>query len=458
MSTTQPPTGGRGTWGIRPTGPLSGSVKVSGSKNTVTKLMVAALLGDRPSTILNAPALGDVDLTAGMLRSLGAGVAVEGNSVVVDPASIDSSRVPVRYSGANRIPILMLGPLLHRLGEAFVPVAGGDRIGARPVDFHLDALRAFGAELTFTEEGVEAKAGRLRGTRVRLPFPSVGATETVLLTAALAEGRTVLENAAIEPEVVELALFLQRMGAGIELQPDRRFVVEGTGRLGAASQRLGGDRIEALSYLVAGLATGGRVSIRGCNQDRLVTAISTLHRMGARFEITDEAITVEADVLRPAAVHTDPHPGFMTDWQPPLVVLLTQVDGLSVVHETVFEERLGYVDALRAMGGEIELFHQCLAGSACRFHEGDSLHSAVIRGRTPLRGAEVGMPDIRGAFAYVIAAAVADSPSIVSGVHHLERGYDRVLDKFRSLGLDITVIEATGEAEPAGSADLQTGG
>ena len=438
----------RGRWGIDPAGPLVGDVEVAGSKNSVTKLMVAALLGDRPSTVLNAPRLGDVELTAGMLRSVGAGVAVENGAVVVDPGTIDSSRVPASYSGANRIPILMLGPLLHRLGEAFVPLAGGDRIGARPVDYHLEALRAFGAELHFTADGVEAKASRLRAARVRLPFPSVGATETVLLTAALAEGRTVLENAAIEPEVVELALFLQRMGAGIELQPDRRFVVEGTGRLGAARQRLGGDRIEAVSYLVAGLATGGRVSVRGCEQDRLVTAISTLHRMGARFDITDDAITVDGRRLSPAAVHTDPHPGFMTDWQPPLVVLLTQVAGLSVLHETVFEDRLGYVEALRAMGAEIELFDQCLVGSACRFHESDWLHSAVIRGRTPLRGAEIEMPDIRGAFAYVIAAAVADSSSVLSGVHHLERGYDAVLDKFRSLGLGISVL-AGDDAEVA---------
>ncbi|MGH9190642.1 MAG: UDP-N-acetylglucosamine 1-carboxyvinyltransferase [Acidimicrobiales bacterium] len=431
-----------GAWEIEPAGPLRGEVRISGAKNAVTKLMVAALLADAPSTITNCPRLGDVDITAGMLRSVGAGVAVEaagddGSAITVDPASTVDSRIPIRYTGLNRVPILMVGPLLHRIGEAFVPLMGGDRIGDRPVDFHVDALRRFGAEVEVTEAGLEAKALRLRGTHLRLPFPSVGATETVLMTAAVAEGRTILENAAIEPEVVELALFLQRMGARIELQPDRRFVVEGVSHLAGATQRLGGDRIEAFSYLVAGLATGGRVRIVGCAQDRLVTAISTLQRMGARFEISDSGIAAEATDLRPAAVHTSPHPGFMTDWQPPLVVLCTRAAGMSVFHETVFEDRLGYVDALRSMEAQVELFEQCLVGKPCRFEESGSSHSALVRGASALRGAEVEMPDIRAAFAYVIAAAAAEGRSVLSGVHHLERGYDQALEKFSQLGLGI---------------------
>jgi UDP-N-acetylglucosamine 1-carboxyvinyltransferase len=436
----QPPASSPGhvTWGIEPVGPLRGDVRISGSKNAVTKLMVAALLADTPSVVTNAPRLGDVDITAGMLRSLGAGVEIEGDKVTVDPTPTTGSRIPVSYTGLNRVPILMVGPLLHRIGEAFVPLVGGDRIGARPVDFHVQALRQFGAEVELTDEGLEAKALRLHGAHFALPFPSVGATETVLMTAAVAEGRTILENAAVEPEVVELALLLQRMGARIELQPDRRFVIEGVSHLEGATQRLGGDRIEAFSYLVAGLATGGRVGIWGCGQDRLVTAISTLQRMGARFEIDDDHIAAEADQLRPAAVQTSPHPGFMTDWQPPLVVLCTRATGMSVIHETVFEDRLGYVDALRSMDAEVELFEQCLVGEACRFRESGSYHSALVRGGGSLRGAEVEMPDIRGAFAYVIAAAAAEGPSVLHGVRHLERGYDQALTKFSDLGLRIS--------------------
>jgi UDP-N-acetylglucosamine 1-carboxyvinyltransferase len=417
-------------------------VRISGSKNAVSKHMVAALLARGPSTISNAPRLGDVDITAGMLRSVGAGVEIEGDSLVIDPESLTESRIPVSYSGLNRTAILLVGPLLHRIGEAFVPFVGGDRIGPRPVDFHVEALRLFGAEVEVTDEGLEAKAVRLHGAHVRLPWPSVGATETVLLTAALAEGRTILENAATEPEVVELALFLQRMGARIELQPDRRFVIEGVPHLAGAHQRLGGDRIEAFSYLVAGLATGGSVRITGCAQERLVTAISTLQRMGASFDITDESITATAERLRPCAVRTSPHPGFMTDWQPPLVVLCTRAHGMSVVHETLFEDRLGYIEALQSMKAEIELFEQCLVGETCRFQERNALHSALVRGVSDLEGAEVEMPDIRAAFAYVIAAAAAGSSSVLHGVHHLERGYDHVFEKFSDLGLRIRQLGA----------------
>jgi UDP-N-acetylglucosamine 1-carboxyvinyltransferase len=425
------------SWAIEPMGPLHGDVRISGSKNAVSKLMVAALLSQEHSTITNAPRVGDVGITAGMLRSVGAAVDITGDTVTIDADALDQSRIPVSYSGLNRMSILLVGPLLHRIGEAFVPFVGGDRIGPRPVDFHVEALRQFGAEVEFTDEGLEAKAVALHGARIRLPWPSVGATETVLLTAALAEGRTVLENAAVEPEVVELALFLQRMGARIELQPDRRFVVEGVHRLTGADQRLGGDRIEAFSYLVAGLATGGSVRITGCAHDRLVTAISTLQRMGVSFRITDDTVTAWADHLKPCAVRTSPHPGFMTDWQPPLIVLCTRAHGMSVVHETVFEDRFGYIDALQHMKAEVELFEQCLVGDACRFSETGALHSALVRGVSPLQGAEVEMPDIRAAFAYLIAAAAAGSPSVLHGVHHLERGYDHVFEKFSELGLGI---------------------
>ena len=428
------------SWAIEPVGPLHGDVQISGSKNAVSKLMVAALLADGPSTVTNAPRLGDVEITAGMLRSVGAHVETMGDRVVIDPEGLTESRIPVSYSGLNRMSILLVGPLLHRIGEAFVPFVGGDRIGPRPVDFHVEALRSFGAEVELTDDGLEAKAVALHGARIHLPWPSVGATETVLLTAALAEGRTILENAATEPEVEELALFLQRMGARIELQPDRRFVVEGVPHLAGASQRLGGDRIEAFSYLVAGLATGGSVRITGCAQERLVTAITTLQRMGAVFSITDGAITATAEHLRPCAVRTSPHPGFMTDWQPPLVVLCTRATGMSVVHETLFEDRLGYIEALQSMQAEVELFEQCLVGDPCRFQETGALHSALVRGMSPLEGAEVEMPDIRAAFAYVIAAAAASGPSILHGVHHLERGYDHVFDKFSELGLGINQL------------------
>jgi len=427
-----------GTWVIEPSGPLRGDVRVRGSKNAVTKHLVAAMMGDRPSTIRNAPEVGDVDITSQILGSLGVGVERVGSTITVHPTATPNATVPVEFSGLNRIPILLAGPLLNLVGEAFVPLVGGDRIGRRPVDFHVAALSALGAEVEVRDDGVVAKASRLRGARIELPYPSVGATEAVLLSAVLAEGKTVLKGAATEPEVTELALFLQRMGASIELQPDRRIVIEGVDRLDGASTTLEGDRIEAWSYLCAGVVTGGEVRVAGCRQDRLVTAINVLHRMGARVEVTDDWTTASVSgSLRPVAVSTDTHPGFMTDWQTPLMVLLSQADGMSVLHETVFENRLVYVPALQQMGVEVELFSACLGGPACRFHETNNLHSAVVKGVSALRGGEVSVPDVRAGFSSVIAAAAADGPSILHGIQHLERGYHRPAEQLVSLGLDL---------------------
>ncbi|WP_147942177.1 UDP-N-acetylglucosamine 1-carboxyvinyltransferase [Microbispora sp. CSR-4] len=425
-------------WQIDPSGPLRGDVEVRGSKNAVSKHMVAAMLGTGPSTLHNAPEVGEVGLTAAMLEALGIHVEITPGEITIERGSEIRPRVPEEYTGLNRIPILMLGPLLHLAGEAFVPLVGGDPIGRRPVNFHVEALRSMGAEIEVGDNGITAKAARLRGSRITLPYPSVGATETILMTAVLAEGKTVIKGAAMEPEVVELALFLQRMGAMIELSPDRRIVIEGVERLHGASTWLAGDRIEAFSYLVAGLVTGGEVRVHGCHQDRLVTAITTLARMGARFEITDEWLCASApDGLRAAAVQTDTHPGFMTDWQTPLMVLFTRAEGMSVLHETVFENRLVYVPALQKMGGEIEVFAQCLGGPACRYHDTNAKHSAVVRGVSNLRGADVTLPDIRAGFSAVLAAAVAEGTSTLRGVNHIERGYHRPFEQFTSLGLKI---------------------
>jgi UDP-N-acetylglucosamine 1-carboxyvinyltransferase len=425
-------------WEIEPSGPLRGDVTVRGSKNAVSKHMVAAMLGTGPSTLRNAPEVGEVAITSAMLENLGMTVESAGSEITIVPGPVADPQVPKAFTGLNRIPILMLGPLLHLAGEAFVPLVGGDPIGRRPLDFHVDALRRFGAEVEIGEDGFRARAAKLTGTRIDLPYPSVGATETVLLTAVLAEGKTVIRNAATEPEVVELALFLQRMGARISFSPDRRIIIEGVPELRGAVTRLAGDRIEAFSYLVAGLVTGGEVRVHGCPQDRLVTAITTLAKMGARFDITDDWVMGSArNGLSPAAVQTDTHPGFATDWQTPLMVLFTQADGMSVLHETVYENRLVYVPALQGMGCEIEVFDACLGGPACRYHDTNAVHSAVVRGVSKLRGGDVTMPDIRAGFSAILAAAVSEGPSTLRGVHHIERGYHRPFEQFAAIGLHL---------------------
>lgn len=427
------------TWEVEPSGPLSGDVEVAGSKNAVTKHMVAALLSNEPSTIANVPDVGDVAITASILTSLGVGVERNNGAVTIDPSGPIESEVSVEYTGLNRISILLLGPLLYRSGEAFVPMPGGDKIGRRPIDFHVAALRAFGAEVEETETGVLARAHRLTGARIDLPYPSVMATEAVLITASLAEGRTVLTGAATEPEILELALFLQRMGARIQRQPGRRFVIDGVERMHGATRALAGDRLEAFSYLVAGLISGGQVRVKGCPQAALTTALTTLQAMGAEIRITDEYVAAEQRrPLGAVAIHTDTHPGFATDWQSPLLVLMTQAYGMSVLHETVFEDRVRYpAQVIDAMGGEIEMFATCLGGPDCRFADRNAKHSVVVRGVSKLVGTEVEIPDVRAGFSGVIAASVADGLSRISGVRHLERGYDNPFDRLSSLGLTL---------------------
>ena len=426
-------------WYVRSGAALEGTVAVAGAKNTATKLMIAACLADGASELHNVPSIADVRITAAMLDAVGAGVAVESGRAVIDGSTISCERVGVAYSGLNRMPILCLPVLLHRFGHARVPLVGGDGIGGRPVDFHREALTAMGAEIRVDPDGVTA-AGTLHGADITLPYPSVGATESVLLAAVLARGRTTLHNAAIEPEIGELVAFLSRMGAIIDRTDHRRYEIDGVASLQPAAQRIAGDRVEAFSYLTAGIATNGKVTVTGCDPTRMAPAIALLRRLGATVRIDiGGAIDAEApNGLEPVAVSTAPWPGCATDWQPPLVAALTQTDGVSAVHETVFEDRLGYTNQLAVMGATIQTFNDCLGGGHCRFGSGNHRHSALVAGPTKLHGAEVAMEDIRAGFGLAVAAVTATGDSLLTGVHHLERGYDKVFAKFTHLGADIT--------------------
>ena len=429
-------------WYVRSGAALEGRVATAGAKNTATKLMIATCLAGGASELHNVPGIADVGITAAMLDAVGAGVAVESGRAVIDGSTLTSPHVGLAYSGLNRMPILCLPVLLHRFGQARVPLVGGDGIGARPVDFHRQALTAMGAEVRVDPDGITA-AGTLHGADITLPFPSVGATESVLLAAVLARGRTILHNAAVEPEVGELVGFLSRMGAIIDRTDHRRYVIDGVASLQPAVQRIAGDRVEAFSYLVAGIATKGKVKVTGCDLSRMAPAVALLRRLGATVRIdVDGAIEAEApDGLEPVAVSTAPWPGFATDWQPPLVAALTQAQGVSAVHETVFEDRLGYTNQLALMGATVQTFNDCLGSGGCRFGSGRHRHSALIAGPAKIHGAEVAMEDIRAGFGLAVAAVTATGDSVLSGVHHLERGYDNVLEKFTQLGADITTTQ-----------------
>ncbi|GGK26700.1 UDP-N-acetylglucosamine 1-carboxyvinyltransferase [Pilimelia terevasa] len=433
--------------------PLQGTIRVRGAKNLVSKAMVASLLGDGVSRLYDVPEIRDVEVVRGLLELHGVRVSdgAEPGELVLDPANVESAHVDEInvHAGSSRIPILFCGPLLHRLGHAFIPDLGGCHIGPRPIDFHMHALRQFGAVVDKTPGGLHLTApDGLRGTKLELPYPSVGATEQVLLTAVRAEGVTELRNAAVEPEIIDLICVLQKMGAIINVHTSRVIEIEGVPRLAGYAHRPIPDRIEAASWGAAALATGGQVEVVGARQADMTTFLNVFRSVGGAFEITDVAPPRDGHPgheggirfwhpggeLRAVALETGVHPGFMTDWQQPLVVALTQARGLSIVHETVYEQRLGYTSALNTMGATIQTYRNCLGGTPCRFGRRNFHHSAVIAGPSKLYATDLVIPDLRAGFSHLIAALAAEGTSRVYGVDLINRGYEDFEAKLAALG------------------------
>ncbi|HLY31685.1 MAG TPA: UDP-N-acetylglucosamine 1-carboxyvinyltransferase [Ktedonobacterales bacterium] len=435
--------------------PLRGEVQLSGAKNAATKLMISALLTEDPCVIRNAPQrLGDVTITEEVMRALGAEITWQEEHVAfVQARTISNTIIPLELGRKNRLAVLTAGPLLHRVGRAVVPAPGGDRIGPRPINFHLSGLQSMGAIID-EQDGLyyfHTDKG-LKGATVKLPFPSVMATETLIIAATLARGVTVIENAAIEPEIIDLIKFLQKMGAIIEQRVDRKIVIEGVQRLRGANHYVISDRNEAVSLAIGAYLTHGDVRLIGADQGSLLTFLNTLYRVGLDFSVEDDAIRFRGEnaTPRPIALETDVHPGFMTDWQQPFTVLLTQARGMSVIHETIYEDRFGYTTELNRMGADTGLFPKCLGELACRFREGNHQHSCDVRGPTPLTATELTMPDIRAGASYILAALCASGTSLVRGIEHIERGYEHLDEKLRSLGAKITrVPERRSESRPA---------
>src|SRR6266704_1263581 len=399
--------------------PLYGEVRLSGAKNAVTKMVMASLLTVEPCILRNVPLLGDLDLAIGLCRDLGAEIDLQDHTLSIRTPHINKVSVSSEIGSLNRMAVLTIGPLIHRCGEADIPMPGGDRIGRRPIDFHLNGLREMGAEIIERDGRYYCSAPRgLHGV-------------------------TIIQNAALEPEIIDLIKLLQKMGAIIEIKVDRRIFVEGVERLHGASHTLLSDRNEAVSLATAAYLTKGDVYLRGAQQDTLLTFLNTLSKMQLHFAVDDEGIRFTSDAAPPPpiALETDVHPGFMTDWQQPFTVLLTQADGMSVVHETLFEDRFGYTATLERMGAHIELYSKCLGEVPCRFREKQFVHSIVVRGPTPLTGTRLDIPDIRAGCSYILAALCAQGFSEVYGIEHIERGYEDLDVKLRSLGAQMERIE-----------------
>lgn len=423
--------------------PLRGRIEVRGAKNLAPKAMVASLLGTSASVLRNVPNVSDIRVVAGLLALHGVLITrgEEPGEWRLDPSNVDIAHHADidAHAGSSRIPILFCGPLLHRLGEAFIPDLGGCRIGDRPIDFHLDALRKFGAVVEKLPSGISLTAPNgLHGANIELPYPSVGATEQVLLTAVLAEGQTELRNAAIEPEIIDLICILQKMGAIITVEPNRVIFIEGVAELRGYDHRAIFDRNEAASWASAALATGGDVFVGGAQQEEMMTFLNVFRKVGGDFQVYDDGIRFwhPGGALKPVTIETDVHPGFMTDWQQPLVVALTQADGVSTIHETVYENRFGFTDALNKMGANIQVYKDGLADEQRRVMRREFEQAAVITGPTQLRGADIEVPDLRGGFSYLIAGLTASGQTKVTNLGIISRGYENFIEKLRQLGAD----------------------
>lgn len=409
---------------VRGGAPLSGEVTVSGAKNAALPLLFASLLTREPCTIGNLPRVADVRTALELLRRLGVKVSerANGRRVVLQADAVGELEAPYELVKTMRASFLVLGPLVARFGRARVSTPGGCAIGARPVDYHLAGLSRLGATVRIRGGYVEAEAGRLRGTTIVLEQPSVGATEQLMMAAALAEGTTVISNAAREPEIVCLAAALRRMGAEVEGAGTSELRVGGRSELGGAAEDVIPDRIEAGTWLAAGAITGGEVLVRGARADHLGAFISKLAEAGVSVRVEEGGVRVLGDGRMVAVdVRTLPFPGFPTDLQAQMMALMTQAEGRSVITETVFENRFLHAQELVRMGAEIRV----------------GGNQAVVRGPRRLSGAPVMATDLRASVSLVLAGLVARGTTEVARVYHLDRGYENLEGKLAALGAEV---------------------
>lgn len=407
-------------------GPLRGEVSIAGAKNAALPIIAASLLTPEPLEISNIPAVRDIDTALQLLELLGCTVERSGTHLSIDSSGVHSTRAPYELVKTMRGSILLLGPLLARFGEADVSLPGGCAIGSRPVNEHIAGLEAMGAEIQIEAGYIKAQASRLRGAHFTFDIPSVTATENLMMAAALAEGSTVLENCAMEPEIGDLACLLREMGAKIEGAGTSTIKIEGSKVLHGTSHRVPPDRIETGTFLVAAAVTRGNVRVTDTNPDFLHHVLDKLEQAGAKLELGPDWIHLDTSGKRCQAVniHTAPYPAFPTDMQAQFMALNALAEGSATVVENIFENRFMHVAELQRMGADIEL-------------QG---HTAIVRGRERLQGAPVMATDLRASASLVIAALAADGDTTIERVYHLDRGYANIDSKLADLGAIISRI------------------
>jgi len=403
---------------------LEGEIRISGAKNAVLPILAATLLADSPATIENVPHLHDVTTTVELLGCMGVMVSIDEKlSVEVDSSTIENYTAPYHLVKTMRSSILVLGPLLARFGEAEVSLPGGCAIGSRPVDLHIKGLQDMGAEIDVSNGYIHAKAERLKGTRLVMDIVTVTGTENLMMAAALADGTTIIENAAREPEVVDLANFINAMGGDISGAGTDTITIEGVEKLHGTRYRVLPDRIETGTFLVAAAITGGSIKVKDTEPHLLDAVIEKLREAGAKIEIGDDWISLDMEGRRPKSVNirTAPYPAFPTDMQAQFAALNTIADGAATVVETVFENRFMHVQELKRMGADIEV-------------EGNT---AIIRGAAALTSAPVMATDLRASASLIIAGLVASGETEVQRIYHIDRGYENIEEKLALLGAKI---------------------
>lgn len=428
--------------------PLHGSIRLGGAKNVSYKLMIAALLGSEESRILNFSHISDVNLVKDVINSLGARAYNAGErTLFVDPSKLDSYEITPEYGEGSRASTMFLAPLLNKFGKAILPFPGGDRIGKRPIDRHLDGLRAMGAKFKFTDDLLIAETSGLKGTTYRFAKSTHTGTETLIMAAVLAEGTTVLENAAEEPEIDDMISFLNKMGAHIRRRAHRVIEIEGVKKLSGAIHTIMPDQNEAVSYAVAAVLTKGDIIVENARHEHMTAFLEKLDEIGGGFDIGDYGIRFYyKGPLRATDVMTEIHPGFKTDWQPLWAVLLTQAKGTSVIHETVSQNRFQYADALERMGVPIELYNPEVKHpeKVYQFNLEDAQktdrHAIKITGPVELQPIEYTVPDLRAGATILLAALIAQgSSTIIDAASHVERGYESITQRLNSMGARIRV-------------------
>ena len=407
---------------VKKSPPLSGNVHISGSKNASLPILAASLLCNGESVIQNVPALSDVTLMCSLLKGLGAHILCDGSTVTVSTPKIKSHVAPYEPVSKMRASFLVMGPMLAKTGRTRISLPGGCPIGVRPVDLHLKGFAAMGAKVTTGHGYVEAKADKLHAAKIYLDFPSVGATENLIMAAALAEGQTTIENAATEPEIVDLADFLNRAGARIAGAGSDTLTIDGVNELHGCTYRVIPDRIEAGTFMVAAAVTHGKLEIDNIICDHLKPVSAKLREMGVQIQEDGTRLTVDATgKLKSVDIKTLPYPGFPTDMQAQMAALMSTIDGTGVVVETIFENRFLYVNELARMGAHIKIDGR----------------SAIVEGVKSMSGAPVNATDLRAGAALILAGLAAKGDTEIGSIEHIDRGYDHIVEKLRQVGAKI---------------------